>query len=141
MTSFENMLHDKGYIPFSLDGRTMKFVAPKGISTMVNIDNRYFHKSDLNVLAKIESGMSVMHKDFTWEDRKGEICFGLHEVDKPATLVSPRPRINIKRFIEGELEVLNEDRDDAMNIAFQNFTNEEIFEAMYNRDIVLQLNL
>ena len=44
----------------------------------------------INFLDKINKGKSVMDEDFTWEVRKGEICFGLHEKDKPCTYVGRR---------------------------------------------------
>ena len=45
----------------------MKFeIAEKHtISTMLNIDYRYFHNTDANVLQKIASCKSVMEEDFT----------------------------------------------------------------------------
>ena len=81
MTQFEQMLLDKGYIKYILNCKTMKFEKPERhiVSTIVNIDHRYFHKTDENVLQKITNGKSVLEEDFTWEDRKGGICFGLNE--------------------------------------------------------------
>lgn len=139
MTSFEQFLLDKGYIMFAFDSKEMKYYKPKNhtISTMVNLGHSYIHNSDSNLLDKIEQGKSVMEDDFTWEDRKNEIVFGLREKDKPPTLISPRPRLDIYR----QGFTIREDRDDAMNIALSNFSNEEIFEAMYNKDISLELKL
>jgi len=73
----------------------MKYELAKGhtISTMVNLGHRYIHETDKKLLDKIAAGKSVMEEDFTWDDRKGEICFGLNEAYKPPTLCSPRPRI------------------------------------------------
>ena len=111
MTKFEQMLVEKGYIKYILNFKTMKFETAKGhtISTMVNLDHRYFHNTDTNILQKIASGKSVMEEDFTWKDRKGEICFGLHEVGKPPPLISPRPLIEVKRIKEGK-EVVEKER-------------------------------
>ena len=91
MTEFEDMLIDKGYIKHILNCKTMMYeIANKHvISTMVNLDHRYIHKTDEVLLKKIEQGKSVMDDDFTFEDRKDVICFGLHEKGKPPTLIHP----------------------------------------------------
>ena len=143
MTNFEQKLLDNGYIKFVLNCKTMKYEEPNGhtISTMNNLDHRYFHKGD-KVLEKIRAGKSVMDKDFTWEDRKHEIVFGLHEKGKPTTLISPRPRIEVKRYVDGKLVLMqNEDFDDSMNYVLDNFTAEEIFSAMYDKEICFKAEL
>jgi hypothetical protein len=143
MTNFEQMLIDKGYIKYILNHKTMKYELAKGhvTSSSLNLDHRYFHKTDLNVLSKIENEKSVMEKDFTWEDRKGEICFGLNEVHKPATLIYPRPRINIKKIVEDKEEDIDELMDDSMNIVLKNIPHEEIFKAMYDHNIFFEIDL
>ena len=139
MTQFEQMLLDKGYIKHILNCKTMKFEIAKGhtVSTMVNLDHRYFHNTDVNLLDKINKGKSVMDEDFTWEDRKGEICFGLHEAGKPSTLISPRPRI---RVLKNNI-ILTEQNDDAMNIVLKEIEYEEIFKAMYDKSICFEFDL
>ena len=134
MTKFESFLINKGYIMFAFDAKEMKYYKPKAhiISTMVNLGHIYIHNSDTNLLNKIEQGKSVMEDDFTWEDRKNEIVFGLHEAGKPTTLISPRPKIRVKR----EDKVLTEKQDDAMNIVLSKIPYEEILEKMYNGEII-----
>lgn len=143
MTQFEQMLLEKGYIKYIFNCKTMKYEIAKGhvISTMVNLDHRYFHNTDKNILQKIANGKSVMEEDFTWEDRKGEICFGLNESGKPPTLISPRPRIEIKRIKDGKEVIENEIRDDSMNIVLKYISHEEIFKAMYDKSICLKIDL
>lgn len=143
MTNFENMLIDKGYIKHILNCKTMKYeIANKHvISTMVNLDHRYIHKTDEVLLKKIEQGKSVMDDDFTWEDRKGVICFGLHEKGKPPTLINPRPRIEVKRIKDGKEVIENEQFDDSMNVVLKDIPHEEIFKAMYDTDIVIKIDL
>lgn len=143
MTQFEQMLLDKGYIKYILNCKTMKFEEAKGhtISTMVNLDHRYFHNTDENILQKIANGISVREEDFTWEDRKGEICFGLHESGKPPTLISPRPKIEVKRIKEGEVVIENEQYDDSMNVVLKDIPHEEIFKAMYDKSIIIRIDL
>jgi hypothetical protein len=139
MTRFENFLIDKGYIMYVLDCKEMKYKKAKQhiISTMVNLDHRYIHNSDTILLDKINKGKSVMDDDFTWDDRRNEICFGLREYGKPPTLISPRPRIRIKT----KDKILTEQDDDAMNIVFLKIDYEDIFKAMYDKSIIFDLDL
>ena len=143
MTQCEQMLLDKGYIKHILNCKTMKFETAKRhtISTMVNINHRYFHKTDENILQKIANGESVMEEDFTWEDRKGEICFGIHERGKPPTLISPRPRIEVKRIKDSKEVIENEQYDDSMNVVLKYIPHEEIFKAMYDKSIIIRIDL
>lgn len=147
MTNFENMLIDKGYIKHILNCKTVKYeIANKHvISTMVNLDHRYIHKTDEVLLKKIEQGKSVMDDDFTWEDRKGVICFGLHEANKPPTLVNPRPKISVKRErdFNGEKIVVIEDErfDDSMNLALSKEEPEQIFKALFDPSIFFNYDL
>ena len=137
------MLLDKGYIKHILNCKTMKYEVAKDhtISTMVNLDHRYIHSTDAIFLNKIASGKSVMDDDFTWEDIKAEICFGLHEVGKPPTLVFPRPKIEVKRIKDGRVVVENETYDDSMNVVLKDITCEEIFKAMFDENIVIKIDL
>ena len=123
MTQFEQMLIDKGYIKYIFNCKTMKYEIAKGhvISTMQNLDYRYFHKSDIN--------------------KQNEICFGLNEYGKPATLISPRPRIKVKRTVNGKQSIQNELFDDSMNIVLKNYSNEYIFNAMYDKSIIIEVDL
>lgn len=139
MTRFEGFLIDKGYGMYVLNCKEMKYQKANShiISTMVNLDHRYIHNTDFNLLDKINKGKSVMDEDFTWEDRKGEICFGLHEKDKPCTLISPRPRI---RVMKNDITLTEQD-DDAMNIVLKEIEYEEIFKAMYDKTICFEFDL
>lgn len=82
-----------------------------------------------------------MGNDFTWEDRKGEICFGSHEVGKPPTLISPRPRIEVMRIKDGKEVIENEQYDDSMNVVLKDIPHEEILKAMYDKSIVIRIDL
>lgn len=143
MTKFEEFLIDRGYIMFAFNAKDMKYYKPKThiISTIVNLGHIYIHNSDTNLLNKIEQGKSVMEDDFTLEDRKGEICFGLHEVGKPPTLISPRPRIEVKRIREGKVVIENEQFDDSMNIVLLKIDFEDILKAMYDNSICFEFDL
>ena len=143
ITQFEQMLLNKGYIKYILNCKTMKFEVAEGhiISTMLNIDHRYFHNADENILQKIASGKSVMEEDFTLDDRSGEICFGLHENGKPPTLISPRPKIEIKRIRDGKEVIEDEQYDDSMNIVLRDVPCEDIFKAMYDKSVSIKIDL
>lgn len=91
MTEFERFLIKKGYIKYILDCKTGKYEIAKGhtISTLVNLDHRYFHNTDKIILEKITKGETVFNTysskneliskaGISIEDRKGEIIFGLH---------------------------------------------------------------
>lgn len=137
-TDFENKLIDNGYLAFSLNHKSMKYDKPKNISTMENIDTRYFHKSD-PILEKIEKGITL--NEISWDDRKGEICFGLHERDKPPTLIYPRPIIKVKRIIDDKLIIQDQCYDDSMNVVLRIIPSDKILEAMYDNDIVFEIDL
>ena len=95
MTLFEQKLVDNGYLKFILNTKTWKYEETDRhfLSTLGNLDHRYFHK-DNPIINKIKEG-KVVGKDIDWDDRKGEICFGLHQPHTPPTLISPRRNINV----------------------------------------------
>ena len=119
MTKFEEQLIDKGYLTHTFNCSTNKYErGRKAISTMTNLDNRYINK-----------------------DTEKEICFGLNEFGKPPTLISPRPRIEIKRLVDGCIIIEDEFRDDSMNIILREKSFKEIYEAMYDKSIILKIDL
>ncbi len=134
MTKFETYLIENGYLMFAFDCKEMKYYKPKShiISTMVNLGHIYIPKTDVNLLNQIEQGKSVMDED--WKDSRNKIAFGLHEKNKPPTLISPRPRIEAKT----EKGWINEEFDDTMNICLSKEQPEKILEAMYNKDVVFK---
>jgi hypothetical protein len=138
MTSFENFLIEKGYIRFAFDAAKGKYYQPKlyVISTMSNLGHLYIHESDVNLLSKIKEDKSI-----TPEDRKNEIIFGLHEKDRPPTLIYPRPRIKIKRTKEDKIIIENEQYDDSMNIVLQKENFNQILKAMYDKSICFEYDL
>jgi hypothetical protein len=138
MTAFENFLIEKGYIRFAFDAAKGKYYEPKlyVISTMSNLGHLYIHESDVNLLSKIKEDKSI-----TPEDRKNEIIFGLHEKDRPPTLIYPRPRIKIKRTKEDKIIIEDEQFDDSMNIVLQKENFNQILKAMYNKSICFEYDL
>ena len=121
----------------------MKYEKATGhnLSTMTNLNFRYFHHTDKNILQKIANKKSVMDDDFTREDKKGEICFGLFEKGKPATLISPRPKILAKKEENGKTILKNEISDDVMNIVLQKIDHELILKAMFDKNILIEINI
>ena len=148
MTQFEQMLLNKGYKKYILNCKTMKYEPAVGhnISTLVNLDYRYFHEDDKIILQKILNSIPVFVENdnlstITLEDRKGEIIFGLNEFKKPPTLIYPRPRIEIKRIKNKKIVIEREYLDDSMNIVLNCISHEEIFKAMYDNTMVLKIDL
>lgn len=147
MTNFERFLIDKGYIMFAFNTKEMRYYKPKThiISTMVNLGHIYIHNSNTDLLNKIEKGQSVMGYDFSMEERKKQIVFGLREKDKPSTLISPRPKIKVKKLItinEKQREFIQDEScDDSMNIVLSKIGFEDIFKAMYDDSICFSFDL
>ena len=153
MSKFEEHLIKKGYLMFTFDCKTLKFIKAKGyiLSSMVNLDHRYIHKDDTNLLSKIEKGMACGENGITFEDRKNVIVFGLHEKDKPPILIRPRPKIRVKRlkkikFTDSDLYyerpiIENEDFDDNMNLVFQKESIETIFDSLFDDTVVFEYDL
>ena len=72
MGTFENYIRGKGYLKFILDTKEMKFtdrLQPMTTLATTNhtLDFRYIPKNDINLLNKIEKGLSVMD-EISWED-------------------------------------------------------------------------
>jgi hypothetical protein len=148
MTKFETMLIDKGYIKHILNCKTMKYerTDKHTLSSMKNLDHRYIHKDNKVLLDKIAQGLSVMDEDnFTWEDRESEICFGMCEVGKPPTLISPRPKITVKRERDfgDEKHIVTEDQyfDYSMNMVLMKEDPELIFDALFDSSIFFHYDL
>ena len=133
-------LIDSGYLKFIFNCGTMKYETSNKhtLSSLTNIDNRYIHHTNYELLRMIESKVSVLDSSFKSEYRIGEICFGLSEKGKPSTLISPRPRINFIKSVNNEMVLYDEQHDDSMNAALNIFTFEEIMNAINDRSIVLE---
>lgn len=112
MTSFEQMLLNKGYLKYSNNSTTKKLELDNSdsLSTMGILEYTYMHPA---------SGRKVV--------------FGLSEKGKPPTLIYPRPRIYL--FRDGG--IITEVRDNAVIVALQKFGDEYIYEAMFNKTIKL----
>lgn len=88
-----------------------------------------------------------------YEDNKGrQIIWGLHEYKKPPTLIYPRP--NIVKYImlsehpcftnitpEKDKKIyIDQQYDDVVNQALKEIDNELLFEAMFDKSIIIELN-
>lgn len=134
MIAFERYLIEKGYLMFVLNTKTWKFEEPKyfELSTMGNLDHRYFHSSEVDILKKINSGLTI--SELTDDEQRKVIIVGLRESEKPATLIYPRPNIQV---FKGD-ELFDNQYDNAMSVIHEEFTNDEIFEAMYDENKILK---
>jgi len=110
MTSFEQMLLDKGYLKYSNNPKTKE----------LELDNSDFF-----------STMGVLEYTYIHPITKRKVVFGLSEKGKPPTLIYPR--LNIMVFRKGEL--ITEVRDDAVNTALLKFDNEYIYNACFDSKI------
>jgi hypothetical protein len=121
MTAFENLLLEKGYKKYSFNCKTMKHVPVEkhNISSLVNLDHRY-----------------VLNEDFD-----NVICFGLHEANKPPTLISPRPRIRVKRTKNDQVVIEDERLDDSMNVVLGKEDPEMVFNALFDDSIQFEYDL
>lgn len=114
MTIFEKFLLDNGYKKHFYNPKTKQneLTDKHIISTIVNLDHRYI------------KGDSIFY-------------FGLHEKGKPPTLISPRPRISVRR--NGIIE--DERMDDSMNIVLSKENPLDIFNAIFDTDKVFEYDL
>lgn len=64
-----------------------------------------------------------------------EIIWGLHEKDKPPTLINPRPKILVETNTDGRINRMNELRDDAMNICLKEEFPEDIYKALFDKTL------
>ena len=132
MTGFENKLLEKGYVKYVFNNKKNSYELAKRhvISTMVNLAHFYIHKSNNTSLGS---------------NTKNVICFGLHEVGKPPTLIYPRPSISVKRnrHINNEecIVIENEMFDDSMNLVLSKENTEQIFKALFDNSILFEYDL
>lgn len=111
MTAFEQYLIDNGWLKFIVTGRPGHYVRTDrhDLSTIGNLDHRYFHKDD-QAVEKIERG-----EELNPDDTARMIIFGLHECHKPPTLIRPRGNIRIFETINGVKWREHMVTDDDMN--------------------------
>jgi hypothetical protein len=133
MTNFEEFLINKGYKKYVVKRHLGKIILKKPkkhiISTMVNLDHRYY-------LEEVEG--EDIHQ---LRNQIQPIIFGLHERNKPPTLIYPRPNVRMNvTFNKQTFNVVTSIYgDDSMNKIFKNFSNEKIFEGMFNKNIIFEI--
>jgi hypothetical protein len=74
----------------------------------------------------------VKDKDF-----KNSIIWGMNEFGKPPTLISPRPKIKLRK----EKRILSQNYDDVMNVCLQKEDHEKIFEAIFDSNITFEYEI
>lgn len=119
MIKFEEYLISKGYemFAYSFDKGYYK-PSTHIISTMVNLGHIYIHP-----------------------DKEHKIIIGLHEKDRPVTLITPRPKLKVIRLIEDKIVTFNEQRDDEMNVTLSKIDFDLIYEAMFDKSKVIEIDL
>ena len=130
----------------------------KGYSKIYNNKTKEYKYTNeivgLGFSTMVNGGMDVR---FIKGDK--EIVWGLSEYKKPPTLISPRPNIEVKRFVDINKIIyddnLNEKTiviktlvgsdfqysDNSMNICLKRESHEDIFKAMYDKTIIFKYDL
>ena len=118
--SFENYLKSVGYEKqaYNFELKKWEVTSKSEFSTMGITGYRY-----------------VNHKEGV------AMYYGLQEKNKPPTLIAPRPKMILKQVINGAEVTKNELSDDTMNAAFNNFTNEQIYNAIFDENTTLIINI
>lgn len=144
MTSFEQFLMEMGYEKFIYDCKEGYYKRAVGhtLSSLSNLDHRYFHKTDLDIerilkpdFAKIPLG------ELRSELVKGEIIFGLHEKDMPPTLQYPLPFFEVIRPDSDRKYLVWPPRDADVQAMLDNIPHNLILLAMYNKTIKITVDL
>lgn len=88
------------------------------------------------------SSMVVDGLDSRYEKDGITFVWGLHEKDKPPTLISPRPKIRKKITIgkEKRTVIRNERWDDLMNECLNTFPHKIIIEQAISKKAIFDLN-
>lgn len=84
---------------------------------------------------------TMVNLGYTYQLNNKKINIGLSEANKPVTILYPRPRIYIEKIENETLYILDQQRDDAMNIVLQKVSFNEIFEAMFDTKKSIKLKL
>ena len=114
MSSFEQLLKDRGYVQYCLNRKGSGWEQRECLSYSSMVD--------------LQS---------TWIKGDVEICYGLHEYPYPPTLVT-RPRVDCS-FIgfDGKLYSLSNQYRIVCDAMFEHHTNEEILDAIESNKILM----
>ena len=115
MIAFEKYLLSVGYEAYNGGGWNGDFKKGyKNISSMVpnGLRNTYFHKDDVK--------------------RERGIVIGLHEKDKPITLIYPRPNNGVSTSTKGRIVTGWHTTDDEMNRILQEMSFDKLLSEITN---------
>jgi hypothetical protein len=123
MTPFEKYLINNGWLKYKWNPNGPRYepTTKHDLSTLENIDHRYFHKTD-PIINKIKN-REIIGMEITREFRKCEIVVGLHEHRHQPTLIAPRPK--------------GIERDYEMDRILAKYSNEEVLKAIFDKTIIL----
>jgi hypothetical protein len=97
--------------------------------------SRFYWSADTDDFSSMLVGGLCVHyvKDMDFEN---QILWGLCEYGMPPTLISPRPKISVRRFVDynGEkvMRRITEERQSSMEVCLKNECHQDIFEALFN---------
>lgn len=121
-SGFESFLHSKGYRLKVYRNRELVSVKRFTLSSMSDLAAYYL------------------------SDDNETIIYGLGERGKPPTLLSPLPRVFVKRPIEDDenpnaFVIDTESNQSSIEVMFQQESYEQIYEAMFDQSIVFRYDL
>jgi hypothetical protein len=124
MTSFEKFLIENNYNKYVMNYRTFLFthVSNHQLSTSGNLEHYYVHKKHMLIDGSFKPNIPI-------------ITFGLSEVHKKPTLISPRPIINVTRINETSSIIQNEFYDNSVNLVLMNEKPELILASLWDKRI------
>ena len=124
MIPFEKYLIENGWLKYkwNSDGPRYEPTTKHDLSTLGNIDHRYFYKTD-PIVDKIKNS-GIIGKEITRDFREREIIIGLHEHGHPPTLIAPRPK--------------GVEQDIKMDRILAKYSNEEVLNAIFDKSIILE---
>ena len=103
-----------------------QYLIKQGFERMVFKDGMYHHAEGYLL-------SSLGNLDYRYIKDGKEICFGLHEKNKPSTLIYPRP------FIKSSDPDIYSFSDDAMNRVLMKYSPEQVLNAIFDRSITLYI--
>jgi len=146
MHEFEKFLVDNNFLICRSEGKDQKARMVKvdvhDMSTLGGKENSYMYVPIKSKHYKaLSEGKYVPASKFTPEEFNDIIVFGFEAIGKPPTLLQPRPNIRVKTTVNchGLLieHVALQDECDAMLFILAKHTPKAVFEAIYDREIVL----
>jgi len=137
MHGFDRYLEGRGYKSFAFNSETgrLEETGSNSISSLGPIGLLYIHSSN-EAMKLVDKGESIKGLDI-----KDCFILGLNEGGGSPTLISPRPKIKVKKTCGLVWWLEFEWRDISMALAFENESLEDIYNAAINQDVTFIYNV